>query len=362
MRYQLLGTSGLRVSEMCLGTMTFGTEWGWGADEAASRAVFDTFVEAGGNFIDTADAYTNGTSERMVGRFTGAERDRYVIATKFTMTKRAELTRSGNSRKHMMRSIDDSLRRLNTDYIDLFYLHFWDFTTSIDEVMRGFDDLVRAGKILHCGLSNTPAWIVSRAQTMAELRAWAPLAAVQIEYSLAERTAERDIIPMAGALDLAVTSWSPLAGGVLSGKYRRGSRGRDDRRLDEGDLNAGQIAVADALRDVAATTMYSPAQIALAWSMRQRTRAQVIPVLGARTTGQLRENLAALEVALDHDVWNTLEEATAVGLGTPHEVLNDERTRWHATGGYAALLDAPIHRRPGHHPWRQAEATAERIG
>src|SRR4051794_24282780 len=223
MRYRLLGRSGLRVSEVALGTQTFGTDWGWGSDREQSRAVFDAFVAAGGNFIDTANIYTDGQSERLIGEFVGTERDRFVIATKYSgalgaysadagasepgAVRRpvdADVLASGNSRRAMMRSVEDSLRRLGTDYVDLLYLHFWDGTTQIDEVMRGLDDLVSSGKVLYVAFSDTPAWITARAALLADLRGWAPLVAVQTQYSLVERTSERELLPMARALDLAV--------------------------------------------------------------------------------------------------------------------------------------------------------------
>ena len=220
MRYKLLGNSGLRVSELCLGTMTFGEDWGWGASKEDSRALFDAYREAGGNFIDTANFYTGGTSERFVGEFIASERDRFVVATKYTLTMRpGDPNASGNHRKNMIQSVEASLRRLGTDYIDLYWLHAWDYLTPVEEVMRGLDDLVRAGKVLYVGVSDTPAWIVSQANTLAALRGWTPFVGLQIEYSLIERTVERELLPMAEAFGLTILAWSPLGSGVLTGKY-----------------------------------------------------------------------------------------------------------------------------------------------
>ena len=220
MRYKLFGNSGLRVSELCLVAMTFGEEWGWGASKDESRRLFDAFAEAGGKFSDTANHYTDGTSERYVGEFIAAERERFVLATKYTLNSRPDDPNGGgNHRKSMMQAINASLKRLGTDYIDLYWLHAWDFMTPVDEVMRAFDDLVRSGKVLYIGISDAPAWIVSRANTLAELRGWSPFVGLQIQYSLIERTPERDLLPMARALDIAVTAWGPLGGGLLTGKY-----------------------------------------------------------------------------------------------------------------------------------------------
>jgi aryl-alcohol dehydrogenase-like predicted oxidoreductase len=220
MRYKILGRSGLRVSELSLGTMTFGADWGWGSSFEDSKKVFDAYANAGGNFLDTANLYTNGTSEKYVGEFIASEREHFVLATKYSLKeKHGDPNRAGNHRKNLVQSLDNSLKRLKTDYIDLYWIHAWDFLVQPEEVMRALDDQVRAGKILHIGVSDTPAWIVSRAQTIAEMRGWTPFSALQIEYSLIERTPERDLMPMAKELGIAVTPWAPLAGGLLTGKY-----------------------------------------------------------------------------------------------------------------------------------------------
>src|SRR5689334_3502547 len=219
MRYRLLGKSGLRVSEICLGTMTFGEDWGWGAGAEDARKIYDAFRKAGGNFIDTANVYTNGSSERFVGEFIKGHREAVVVATKYTNANPGtDPNAAGNQRKSMVQALEASLKRLGTDYIDLYWMHIWDQITPVEEVMRGFDDLVRQGKILYAGVSDAPAWWISQANTIAELRGWTPFVGLQIEYSLLERTVERELLPMAAALGLGVTAWSPLAGGLLTGK------------------------------------------------------------------------------------------------------------------------------------------------
>ncbi|HUU47136.1 MAG TPA: aldo/keto reductase, partial [Acidobacteriota bacterium] len=234
MRYKLLGHSGLRVAEISLGTMTFGEDWGWGADPAECRRQLDVYVDRGGNFIDTANRYTNGTSEKIVGNLIADRRERFVVATKYTLSMDPDdPNASGNHRKNMVQSLEASLKRLKTDYIDLYWLHAWDFMTPVDEVMRALDDLVRAGKILYIGISDTPAWIVSRANTMAELRGWNRFVGLQIEYSLIERTPERDLLPMARELDLAIAAWAPIGGGVLTGKYTKTADKVEDAKRAE---------------------------------------------------------------------------------------------------------------------------------
>ncbi|RPJ45137.1 MAG: aldo/keto reductase, partial [Candidatus Latescibacterota bacterium] len=277
MKYRLLGRSGLRVSELCLGTMTFGEEWGWGASKEESRKIFDLFAELGGNFVDTANRYTEGTSEKWVGEFLGAERHRFVLGTKYTLiTRPDDPNGSGNHRKSLVRSLEESLRRLGTDFVDLYWVHAWDFRTPIEEVMRALDDVVRAGKVLYAGVSDTPAWIVSRANTIAELRGWTPFVALQVEYSLVERTVERELLPMARALDLAVTPWAPLGAGVLTGKFTRGARPAATR-LKEGSSKLGErpLAIARAVDAVADARGVPSSQVALAW-LRSR-RGNVIP-------------------------------------------------------------------------------------
>src|SRR5215471_7155104 len=220
MQFRLLGNSGLRVSEAALGTMTFGDDWGWGSAKDEARKVYEAFREAGGNFIDTDNLYTNGTSESFLGEFMEGHRQSIVLATKYTNAAPGlDPNAAGNQRKNMMQAVEASLKRLRTDYIDLYWVHIWDQITPVEEVMRGLDDLVRQGKVLYAGISDAPAWWIAQANTIAALRGWSPFVGLQIEYSLTERTVERELIPMAKALNIGVTAWSPLAGGVLSGKY-----------------------------------------------------------------------------------------------------------------------------------------------
>jgi aryl-alcohol dehydrogenase-like predicted oxidoreductase len=312
--------------------MTFGSDWGWGADQDEARVVFDLYVDRGGNFIDTANQYTNGTSEEFIGIFARQKRDQLVIATKYTLpTKAGDANSGGNHRKSMVRSVEMSLRRLQTNYIDLLYLHAWDFTTPVEEVLRAMDDLVRAGKVLYVGISNSPAWQISRMQAIAQLRGWSPLIALQVQYNLIERGAERDLIPMAEEMGLAVMPWAPLAGGILSGKYSR-----EARRVDESDLQADcarkdllseigalsgrAIEIADVVRKIAAEMNRTPAQVALAWTLHNP--AVVCPVLGARTAKQLRDNLGALELTLNQDQLAALAAANTTLRGYPHDYLD----------------------------------------
>jgi aryl-alcohol dehydrogenase-like predicted oxidoreductase len=341
--YRLLGRSGLRVSPLSLGAMTFGTDWGWGADEKEARRIFDTYVDRGGNFIDTANHYTNGTSERFVGEFAGDRRERLVIATKYTLPSRAgDPNSGGNHRKSMVRSVEESLKRLKTDYIDLLYLHAWDFTTPVEEILRGMDDLVRAGKVVYLGISDAPAWQVSRMQAIADLRGWSPLIALQIEYNLIERTVERDLIPMAQEMGLGVIPWSPLASGVLAGKYSRSDLARGSGSADpvgtrkniavaNGGLSERGLAIAETVKEVAREIGKTPSQVALAWTLLDS--AVTGPIMGVRTLAQLEDNLGALDVTLNEDQRARLDQASAVSLGFPHEFLQRPLTRAVVFGG-----------------------------
>lgn len=308
--YRLLGRSGLRVAPLALGTMTFGADWGWGAEEAEARRILDLYLDRGGNLIDTAVNYTNGESERLLGRFLRGRRERAVLATKFTMARDpANPNSGGNHRLNLVRSVEASLRQLDTDRIDLLYLHAWDFTTGPDEVLRALDDLVRAGKLVYVGLCNTPAWRVAQLQTIADLRGWSPLVALQIEYSLVERTVEHELLPMAESLGLGVLPWSPLGGGILTGKYTRADLS-DENGADvaatrkgviasTGHLNERSLAIAEVVGAVADETGASRSQVALAWTLRHP--AVTAPVMGARTLAQAEDNLGALAVVLDDD-------------------------------------------------------------
>jgi aryl-alcohol dehydrogenase-like predicted oxidoreductase len=320
--YRLLGRSGLRVSPLALGTMTFG----WGADQDAARASFDAYVGRGGNFVDTANGYANGTSEEMVGEFAQSRREELVIATKYSMPMRSgDPNSGGNSRKSMVRSVEDSLMRLRTDYIDLLYLHIWDGNTPVEEVLRAMDDLVRAGKVLYVGISDIPAWQVSRMQTIADLRGWAPLVALQIPYNLVERTVEGDLIPMAETMGLGVVAWSPLAGGVLTGKYSQADLApesgytRKAVAAGNGFLTARGLEIAEVVQETAAKLGTSPGRVALGWTLLNP--AVVAPIVGARTLDQLEDNLGVFDVTLDSEQRARLAEASAVDLGFPHESL-----------------------------------------
>src|SRR5712671_2238884 len=281
MKYRLLGNSGLRVSEAALGTMTFGDDWGWGAAKDEARKIYDAYREAGGNFIDTANVYTNGSSEKLVGEFVAGHREEVVLATKYTNSAAGfsgkpgtDANSGGNQRKNMVQAVEASLKRLKTDYIDLYWVHIWDQMTPVEEVMRALDDLVRAGKVLYTGISDAPAWWIAQANTLAHLRGWSPFIGLQIEYSLIERTVERELIPMAKALNIGVTAWSPLARGVLTGKYH--GHAASEESTEPGRMNNDMLKdfmpererterIVAALKNVSDETGRSMAQVALAW-------------------------------------------------------------------------------------------------
>ncbi|WP_433463855.1 aldo/keto reductase [Spirillospora sp. CA-128828] len=333
--YRLLGRSGLRVSPLALGAATFGTDWGWGAEQDEARKLFDRYVERGGNFVDTANTYTNGSSERLLGEFARDKRESLVLATKYTTLRRpGDPNSGGGHRKSLFASVEASLRQLKTDYIDLLYLHVWDFTTPVEEILRGMDDLVRQGKILYVAICNAPAWQVSRMQAIADLRGWSPLVALQIEYNLIERTGERDLIPMAREMGLGVIPYSPLAGGVLTGKYSRddltATNVADDGtrkgfNLALGALTERNLAIADVVKDVATDLDRTPAQVGLAWTLRNPD--VTAPIIGARTPAQLEDNLGALEVDFTAAQLARLDEASAIGLGFPHDMLASDHIR-----------------------------------
>jgi aryl-alcohol dehydrogenase-like predicted oxidoreductase len=322
-KYKLLGNSGLRVSELALGTMTFGTEE-WGVEKDESRRVYERFREAGGNFIDTANIYSGGRSESFLGEFLAEDRERIVLATKYTgVTRRRDVNAAGNNRKNMMDSVEASLKRLATDYIDLYWVHVRDFTTPIEEVMRGLDDLVRQGKVLYVGISDTPAWEVSRANTLAELRGWTPFVGLQIRYSLLDRAAERELLPMARELDLAVTPWDTLGSGVLTGKYNRDpeTRGRATLR---GRLKERDLGISGEVVKLAEELGRSPAQVALNWA--RQGEGVIVPLVGAKTVDQLEDNLGCLDFALEPEQKARLDDASQIELGFPHDFLAQFQT------------------------------------
>ena len=324
--YVTLGRSGLRVSPFCLGAMTFGEDWGWGSSAAESEAIASRFLERGGNFIDTANVYTKGHSEKIIGDVIGrtARRDRVVIATKFFGNLYpGDPNGGGAGRKTIVSSCEQSLRRLQTDYIDLYWMHCWDRFTPIEETLRALDDLVAAGKVRYIGFSDTPAWKVSQAQTIARFQGWAPLIALQIEYSLLERTVEGELIPMALEMGLGVTPWSPLKSGVLSGKYTRDNAAT--AKADRGERvtkNLGEkvYAIIDELIAIGRQLMASPAAVALAWVQGRPAVASTI--IGARRMEQLDQNLAALDLSLSPDQVARLDALSKPSLGFPMQFLN----------------------------------------
>lgn len=345
--YRLLGRSGLRVSPLSLGTMTFGPDWGWGADEVEARRIYDAYVARGGNFIDTAVNYVGGESERMLGRFLKDRRDSMVLATKFTMARDpANINSGGNHRYNLVRSVETSLRQLDTDRIDLLYVHAWDFTTTPEETMRGLDDLVSAGKVLYLGICNTPAWRVAQMQTLADLRGWSPFVALQIEYSLVERTVEHELMPMAQALGLGVLPWSPLGGGILTGKYSQADL-TDENSADvaptrkgiiasTGHLNARSLAIAEVVGKVAEELGATPSQVALAWTIGHP--AVTSPVMGARTLEQAEDNMRALALSFSDDQRDRLDHASAPLPIFPSRFTNRPMVR-QLMFGTSTLLD-----------------------
>lgn len=324
LRYKLLGKSGLRVSELCLGTMSFGTQWGFGADEKTSHLVLDAYREAGGNFLDTANKYHHGETEEIVGRWLQGRRDSMVVATKYTLSMdHDDANASGNQRKNLHRSVEASLQRLGTDHIDLLWVHAWDGVTPFEEVMRGLDDVVRAGKVLYVGISDAPAWVVSASNVLAELRGWTPFVGLQIEYSLLERTPERDLLPMAAHFDLSVLAWAPLGAGVLTGKYTRAGADNDSLRTSaneaRGRTSERALAIAREVDRVADELSVTSSQVATAWVMAQSP--SYIPILGARKVEQITDTLKAAEVTLSDAHLAALDEASRVSLGFPHDFL-----------------------------------------
>ena len=327
--YRLLGRSGLRVSPLCLGTMTFNNESSPnGASVADSRRILDIYLDRGGNYIDTANVYVAGKSEEFLGETLQDRRDRVVLATKYTMTMRdGDPNAAGNQRKNMVQSLEASLRRLRTDYVDLYYVHAWDGLTPVDEIMRGLDDLVRQGKILHAGISDAPAWEIARANTLADLRGWSPFVALQIEYSLTERTVERDLVPMARALGLAVCPWSPLGGGLLTGKFNPLDKSKTDpredsvRRLSVRRRTAEErnMAIARRVQEIARDLGRSPAQGALNGLVQRPGVTSGGP--GARRPEQLEDNLGCLDFKLPASAREELDEISAITLGFPHDFL-----------------------------------------
>jgi aryl-alcohol dehydrogenase-like predicted oxidoreductase len=337
MNYQLLGHSGLRVSDFCLGTMTFGDDWGWGSPKDEAKKIYDAFREAGGNFVDTANFYTSGSSERFVGAFIASHREEVVLATKYSnAVPGKDANAGGNQRKNMVQAVEASLKRLGTDYVDLYWLHAWDQITPVEEVMRAFDDLVRTGKVLYVGISDAPAWVVAKSNTLAELRGWTRYVGLQINYSLLERTVERELIPVAKDQRMTVLAWSPLHNGLLTGKYLPENQGAGSQptrlnsemmkgfaSVDKSGLTSVDQSGLQTVREVVAMAKemgVSAAQVALAW-LRHRD-VPVIPIIGARKLTQLEDNLNSLEIAFSPEQVRRLDGVSAVSMGFPNDLLS----------------------------------------
>jgi aryl-alcohol dehydrogenase-like predicted oxidoreductase len=344
MRYKLLGPSGLRVAEICLGTMSFGDVWGFGADEKESHRIMAAYAEAGGNFIDGADKYHEGQSEEIVGRFLGPERDRWVVATKYTLAMRSgDPNAAGNSRKNLRQAVEASLRRLRTDYIDLLWVHAWDYVTPVEEVMRGLDDLVRAGKVNYVALSDAPAWIASQANTLAHLQGRSPFVALQMEYSLIERTGERELLPVAEAFGLSVIAFAPMGSGVLTGKYTRGpsETPEDSKRAaaNQARLTERNLQIAREVDRVADELGATSAQVAIAWVQQRRTR--IIPIVGVRKLEQLDDILGSLEVELPTEHLARLDKVSQTDFGFPYDLLRAPVQGQMVYGDLEPMIDLP---------------------
>ncbi|MEV0239723.1 aldo/keto reductase [Streptomyces sp. NPDC050674] len=347
MRYTLFGKTGLRVSELSLGTMTMGDDGGWGTGKEVSARIVEAYAEAGGNFVDTANNYTGGGSERLLGEVLEGRRDTFVLASKYTCGIRdGDVNAAGNHRKNLVQSVEASLRRLRTDRLDVLWVHARDNFTPVEEVMRALDDLVRTGKVLYVGVSDWPAWEIAQANTLAELRGWTAFAGSQLRYNLLERTPERELLPQARAFDLAVLAWAPLAAGKLTGKYRRGEAGRLEGTA--GDADPREEAVISAVLEIAEQGGWSPAQVALAWLLARP--GNVVPIIAATKESQLADNLACVDVRLDADALARLDEVSAVPLGFPHDFVREPAVTRNIYGDRWAALDdrRSTHRRTVH--------------
>jgi len=331
MKYKLFGNTGLRVSELALGAMTFGDAWGWGADLNESKSMLDAFKDRGGNFIDSAIIYTNGQSEAILGELLKGQRQEWVLGTKYTLSKDPNNPNAaGNHRKNMVESVHQSLTRLQTDYIDVLWVHAEDEFTPLPEMMRALDDLVRQGKVLYLGISDFPAWKVAQANTLAELKDWEQFAGIQIQYNLIERTAERELLPMAKSLGLSTTVWSPLAGGALTGKYLQQNTGSDAGKrydvADFGDLlkvnEQRNIGIVETLVKVAQNINHPAHHVALNWLRQRQDQAAIIPIIGAKSMAQLQDSLSFLEFELSTETMAELNQISAIEMGFPHDFLD----------------------------------------
>jgi aryl-alcohol dehydrogenase-like predicted oxidoreductase len=320
MNYKLFGNTGLRVSELCLGTMGFGTEWGWGADKETSKQIFDTFAKAGGNFIDTANIYTNGTSEKFIGEFMSSDRDHFIVSTKFSLKDKNDPNFSGNHRKNMMRSVKESLKRLNTDHIDILWLHAWDALTPTEEIMRGLDDLISRGIVHYIGISDTPAWVVSQANTMAQLRGWSQFAGLQVEYNLLQRTVEPELFQMAKAYGMTITPWAPLAGGALTGKYLKGETGRITEKSTRRDEKS--VLMTQKLMEIADKMGVKASQLAVNWT-RQHKGQSIVPIIGATKVHQMEEILGSIKFEIPIEFMYQLNELSKIELPFPQKFFTE---------------------------------------
>lgn len=312
--------------------MTFGTEWGWGTDKAESQRIFDTFTAQGGNFLDTANRYTEGSSERFLGEFIKSDRHHFVVASKFTLRDRqGDLNFAGSHRKNMMRSVEESLTRLDTGFLDILWVHAWDHLTPTEEVLRGLEDLIRSGKVQYIGVSDTPAWVVSHANTLAELRGWTAFTGLQVEYSLLQRTPERELLPMAQHFGMAITPWGSIGGGALTGKYLKGESGRvveqSARRSERANTIAAKVV------EVAERLEVQPAQVAINWTRQNNPQLNVIPIIGARTAAQLEDSLGCLQFTIPEESLQELRTASAIEMGFPHDFLSTDNVRDLVYGG-----------------------------
>ena len=333
MKYKLLGESGLRVSELCLGTMTFGNDWGnmlTGSSKEESKKIFNSFIDAGGNFIDTANIYQNGMSEKFLSDFISSHREQIVLSTKYSLsTNPKDPNASGNHRKNLIQSVNASLERLKTNYIDLLWIHAWDFVTPISEIMRALDDLIQKNKILYIGISDSPAWMITAANMLAESKGWSKFISVQILYNLIDRTAERDLIPMANFSNMSITSWSPLASGLLSGKYnnKKDIESGKNKRLNKYNpytkllLNKRNYSIVNLVKEIAKEIDVTPSEIALNWVLHQN-KGKIIPIIGAKTKAQLKTNMNCINFKLKREHIQKLATISDVGLGFPHDFLS----------------------------------------
>jgi len=336
MKYKLFGKSGLRVSELCLGSMAFGEDTVWGCEASESKKIFEAFANSGGNFVDTANIYGAGESEKILGELVHCERDNFVLATKYSfLVKGTSVNSIGNHRKNLMRSVEQSLLRLNTDVIDILWLHCPDNLTPVEEIMRALDDLIRQGKVHYVGISNAPAWEVARANIIAEFRGWSAFVGIQPEYNLLQRSAERELFPMAKALDIAITPWSPLAGGALTGKYLS----NQGKRIDKNSVkfNSTNTAITEKLVQLAQEIGRTPGQVATRWVMQKDQ--VVIPIIGARKLSQIKEGLQCLDFTLSQDIISQLNDISKIELGYPHDFLKTDMVRKHAFAGLLENVD-----------------------